>query len=169
MMKQIDYEYYEWLVSEIRVPKNKTYNDLFNRMHNLEFIWTVPHDNNRLQDGLDLRVEFLNGARDRLSLNAATTLEVLVALSRRLAFTAGGDSRNWAWTLIKNLKLSKAHDPWTAQKAQSVEDILERLIWRQYQYDGSGGFFPLQYPKDDQTKVEIWYQMQAYVIEMSDS
>lgn len=168
MTNRIDYEYYEWLVSEIRVPRNKTYNDLFNRMHNLEFVWTVPHDDNRLQDGLDLRVEFLNGATSRLTLNAATTLEVLVALSRRLAFTAGGEAPYWAWQLVKNLKLAKAHDPWTERKAQSVEEILERLIWRQYQYDGSGGFFPLQYPKEDQTRVEIWYQMQAYVIEMSD-
>jgi len=42
------------------------------------------------------------------------------------------------------------------------------LIWRDYHADGRGGFFPLTNPDTDQTKVEIWYQMNAYVTEMTD-
>ena len=29
-----------------------------------------------------------------------------------------------------------------------------------------GGFFPLAFPKEDQTKVEIWYQMSGYLEEL---
>jgi hypothetical protein len=29
-----------------------------------------------------------------------------------------------------------------------------------------GGFFPLTHPNDDQRKVEIWYQMNAYLDEL---
>lgn len=165
-MTQIDYDYYEWLTSQIAIPNGRTYEELFERMHNLEFVWIVPHDNNRLQDALDLRVQYMNEFPGRLAGGSATFLEVLIALSRRTAFTAGGEAEDWAWKLLKNLRLTKAYDPWTAQKARSTEEILETVIWRTYHHSGKGGFFPLKDPFEDQTKVEIWYQMNAYVNEM---
>lgn len=166
-MKNIEYDYWDWLVLQIKIPNNKSYNDLFARMHNLEFVWTVPNDDNRLQDGLDLRYEFTGDHVLDPILGGASFLEVLIALSRRVAFTAGGDQENWAWRLIKNLKLTKKFDPLTDQNEERVDDILYSVIWRTYQYDGQGGFFPLKFPEKDQTKVEIWYQMNAYVIEMN--
>jgi hypothetical protein len=165
---EIDIDYYDWLVSQIEIPNGKNYYDLFERMHNIEFVWTVPNDDNRVQDGLDLRTEFINGRTDMLSLpNAATMLEILVSLSRRVAFTAGGEPEQWAWKLLKNLRLHKKSDPLTDEKLHHVDDILDAVIWRTYERDGRGGFFPLNHPEDDQTKVEIWYQMNTYVIEMN--
>lgn len=166
-MNQIDYEYFEWLVSQIQVPHNRTYNDLFSRMHNLEFAWIVPNDDNRVQDGLDLRHEFLDGSRKHLNLDVVTILEVLIALSQKVAFTAGGNSRQWAWRLIKNIRLNKMSDPLTADKADRIDEVLYSVVWRTYDQDGYGGFFPLKHPKEDQTKVELWFQMNAYVIEMN--
>ena len=169
-MEQVDYDYFEWLISQITIPNNKSYMELFNRMHDLEFVWTVPNDDNRVQDGLDLRSEFMNGRsrREKLALNGATILEVLIALSRRVEFTAGGEAPFWAWRLLKNLRLHKMDDPLVGMRAGRVEDILEALVWRTYERNGRGGFFPLRRATEDQTKVEIWYQMQAYVIEMQD-
>jgi hypothetical protein len=169
MIRQIDHDYYEWLISQIAVPNNKSYNDLFERMHNSEFVWTVPRDDNRVQDGLDLRGQYLNefGRRgSRLNLGGVTLLEILISLSRRVAFTAGGNEREWAWRLLENLHLNKASDPLIGKKAERVEETLYALVWRTYQWDGQGGFFPLKHAVEDQTKVEIWYQMNAYVIEM---
>jgi hypothetical protein len=165
MTNRIDY-YYDWLVSQIHIPNDNEYNHLFERMYNLEFVWTVPNDDNRVQDGLDLRTEFLNSSRGRLDLQGVSFLEVLIALSRRLAFTASGDPTIWAWKLIKNLRLNKMSDPLTHERANRVDEILDAVIWRTYSYDGQGGFFPLNFPAEDQTKVEIWYQLNAYVIEM---
>jgi hypothetical protein len=165
-MKKADYEYYQWLVSQIETPRERTYYDLFSRMHDLEFVWFVPNDDNRLQDGLDLREEFLDGKRANLHLEGATILEILVSLSRRVAFTCGGDEQRWAWRLIKNLRLNKMADPLTPEKAQRIDDILYTLVWRTYERNGQGGFFPLRRPKEDQTKVEIWYQMNAYALEL---
>lgn len=167
-MTQSDYDYYEWLVSQIRVPPNKPLTGVFERMHNLEFIWFIPNDDNRVQDGLDLRIEFLDGTNKRLDLNGVTILEVLVGLSRRVAFTAGGDAKTWAWRLLKNLKLHKCTDPLSDDQANRVDDILYSVVWRTYAADGWGGFFPLKQPSEDQTKVELWYQMNAYVIEMKE-
>jgi hypothetical protein len=166
-MKQINYDYYEWLKSQVDIPNGKSYDDLFEKMHNLEFVWTVPNDDNRVQDGLDLRPEYANGKVSDLVLEGVTFLEVLVALSRRLEFTAGGEARQWAWRLLKNLRLHKSSDPLTEARDSRVRDILDAVIWRTYERDGRGGFFPLHNPAEDQTKVEIWYQMNAYVIEMN--
>ena len=165
-LTQIDYEYYEWLTSHVGITHyGKTYNDLFEAMHNVEFHWTVPNDDNRVQDGLDLRVEFLNGRKTPLNLEGATLLEILISLSRRTAFTAGGSPKKWAWRLIKNLRLNNKSDPLTEKDLAKVNDVLDALVWRTYQKNGRGGFFPLNNPEEDQTKVEIWYQMNKYLIE----
>ena len=165
MTTKIDHDYYEWLISQIAIPNGKSYSGLFEIMHNTEFHWTVPNDDNRLVDALDLRVQFLDGRAPILDLYGATLLEVLVSLSQKTAFTAGGSPRKWAWKLIKNLRLSSKSDPLTDEDVAKISNILDTLVWRTYQPDGRGGFFPLNHPEEDQTKVEIWYQMNKYVIE----
>jgi hypothetical protein len=168
-MKQINYDYYEWLKSQVDIPNGKSYDDLFNLMHNVEFIWTVPNDDNRVQDGLDLRPEFAGNKVSDLALEGVTFLEVLISLSRRVAFTAGGEASKWAWRLIKNLRLHKMSDPLNEDnpnRFHRAQDILDAVIWRTYERDGRGGFFPLPNSIEDQTRIEIWYQMNAYVIEM---
>lgn len=165
-MTRADYEYYEWLVSQITIPNNKTYLELFERMHNFEFIWIVPNDDNRIQDGFDLRSEFFNGSRQRLINKKASFLEVLIGLSRHVAFTGGGNSGVWAWKLIKNLRLNRMSDPLIGEQIAKVDDILDTVIWRTYSKSGQGGFFPLKQNPSDQTKIEIWYQMNAYINEM---
>lgn len=165
-MNQVDVDYFEWLTLQIVVPREKRFVGLFERMHSLEFIWTVPHDNNRLQDGLDLRYEFLDGSRKQMVLTGVTILEVLIGLSRRVAFIAGGDEYIWPWRLIKNLKLNKMSDPLSTENANRIDNILETLVWRTYSSDGRGGFFPLRNAEEDQTQIEIWYQMNNYVNEM---
>lgn len=166
-MNQIDVDYFEWLASQIASPKGKSFTGLLERMHSLEFVWTVPHDENRLHDGLDLRYEFLDGSSKKMVLKGGTILEVLVGLSRRVAFTAGGDEYIWAWRLIKNLRLNRMSDPLSTENANRIDDILEALVWRTYSPNGRGGFFPLRHPTEDQREVEIWYQMNSYVNEIN--
>ena len=164
-----DVEYYEWLVDQIHIPNGKSYLGLFEALHNFEFHWTIPHDDNRMQDGLDLRYEYLGEDKKKLSLQGVTLLEILVSLSKRTAFTAGGIPKRWAWKLLKNLRLTSKSDPLTEADLLRINDVLDGLVWRTYHQDGRGGFFPLQFPEEDQTKVEIWYQMNKYVIERSRS
>ena len=164
-LTKIDYDYFEWLISHIAIPNGKNYSHLFEVMHNTEFHWIVPNDDNRIQDGIDLRGRFLDGKKKVIHLEGATLLEILVSLSQKVAFTAGGEPRRWAWKLLKNLRLTKMPDPLTEQDLERINDILDALIWRTYKADGRGGFFPLNHPEEDQTKVEIWYQMNKYVIE----
>lgn len=140
-------------------------------MHQKEFVWLVPNDDNRVNDALDLRTEFINEhhSRRRLTIESfgpCSVLELLIGLSRRLAFHAGGESEGWAWQLLNNLGLLGMKDPISKLKIEEAHKILDDLIWRQYRPDGIGGFFPLSFPSTDQTKLEIWYQMHAYVLEI---
>ena len=166
----IDVEYYEWLISQIKVGPKKEFLGLFEIMHNTQFTWFVPNDDNRVKDGKHLRQDFFRfvhkGRKRVLSLEWVSVLEVIVALSRRIAFQTGEPAELWAWRLIKNLGLHKASDPLSAQKTIYVQTVLDDLIWRNYEANGSGGFFPLERTVKDQTKVEIWYQMQEYVMEL---
>jgi len=148
---------------------NETYLDLLNLMYRKEFVWLIPNDDNRVADGLDLRAEWFdnNGvSRTVMEFGPCTFLEVLISLSRRLEFMADESAEGWAWQLIINLGLHRMRDPLSRYKTQRVDDILETVIWRTYDIDGSGGFFPLARPNDDQRKIELWYQMNSYVGEL---
>lgn len=165
-------QYFGWLKSQIAIDygreTSKTCDGLFAWLHSKEFVWIIPNDDNRVEDGLDLRTEFLGGAHYEILQNGVSILEVLVSLSRRLAFNAEGDPTKWAWQLIVNLELHKFADPLTNRDEDKIEETLERLIWRQFHPDGQGSFFPLKVAKEDQTKIELWYQMSAYINENVD-
>lgn len=166
-------DYLRWLGPQLRDEHsnpNKTYEELLTLMFEKEFVWIVPHDDNRIVDGLDLRAEFAHVNNIRLNnlrgLGPCSFLEVLIGLSRRLAFAVGGQPPGWAWQLLNNLELHRMADPLTRPKRDKVNDILDAVIWRNYDPDGTGGFFPLAWPEEDMTKVELWYQMNAYVEEL---
>jgi hypothetical protein len=169
-----DEPYYEWLISQIEFPINfrETFDELLHRLHETEFVWTIPGDDNRVQDGKDLRTDFrykVDMPNDFPELEFkpfVSVLEIIIAVSRILEFVAGGQAPGWAWRLIDNLGLNHFYDPLDAEKISAVDETLATLIWRTYDRNGKGGFFPLLFPEEDQTKVEIWYQLNAYINEI---
>lgn len=161
-------DYLRWLEPQLRDEHAPTesYWGLINLLFDKEFRWSVPHDDNRCADGLALREEFGFASRQSERLGPCSFLEVLIGLSRRLAFVAGGDAPGWAWQLMSNLELHRMSDPLTRRKQERVEDIMNTVIERRYSPDGQGGFFPLAWPDDDQTRIELWYQLNAFVSEL---
>jgi hypothetical protein len=159
--------YLGWLESQVGVDQQpRSYYDLMMLLAKKEFLWLIPHDDNRIVDGLEVREMFYEETGLIGELGPCSVLEVLVALSRRLAFVADGSESGWAWQLICNLELDKLSDPIGPRKGVRVEEILETLIWRTYSEDGQGGFFPLAWPEQDQRDVELWYQMSFYADEI---
>lgn len=181
MSKSLGELYLEWLSLQVNVQHGRTtdkdFSDLFRLLNKTEFVWNVPNDDNRVADGLDLRMEFINyvgeqglaadDANAHLT-DGASVLEVLIGLSRRLSFEADGTAEGWAWQLIENLGLNLMFNPMTRRKQTFVEGVLADLVWRHYKPDGQGGFFPLIQPKKDQRKVELWYQMSEYIGEIAE-
>jgi hypothetical protein len=166
-------DYLRWLEPQLRDEHGnpeKSYWELLNIMFEKEFRYVIDLDENRMVDGLDLRVEY---AREHLlrpyaleDIGPCSFLEVLIALSRRMAFIAGEEAPGWAWQLLINLELHRMADPLTRSKHNRVQEILDNVILRRYSPDGTGGFFPLSWPDDDQTQIELWYQMNSYVVEL---
>lgn len=180
-------DYLRWLEPQIREDDglsnpNREFWGLLALMYEKEFRPLVANDDNRWMDGLELRTEFCNDFRVRMSARRrepyrsfldkelpnppCSFLEVLIGISRRFSFTAGGSAPGWAWVLLNNLNLHRMADPLSRGKARRAADIIEVCTSRNYEPDGSGGFFPLQDPQEDQRQVEIWYQMAAYIGEM---
>lgn len=170
-----DEAYLRWLYHQVADAKarspRRTYWSLFRVLYTKEFIWLIPNDDNRVEDGRDLRNEFLDDhgmtprdvGRDWMTMGCSF-LELLIGLSRRLSFEAEGDAAEWFWHLLEMLELNEYNDARKIPEAR-VDDILDAVIWRTYQSDGLGGLFPLRMANEDQTEVEIWYQLNAYLLE----
>ena len=172
MPPPLDELYFRWLYSQVgsveATNRSKTYWKLLKQLHIKEFVWIVPNDDNRAEDGRDLRLEFLDEegvtpSSDWLRLGCSM-FELLVGLSRRLSFQADGEPRGWFWHLMDNLGLRIYSDA-KIVSTDRIDEILERVIWRTYESDGTGGLFPLKYPAKDQREVELWYQLSAYLLE----
>lgn len=171
----LDELYLVWLYGQvanttIKAPR-KTYWDLMRALFTTEFVWFVPNDDARVEDGRELRSEFLYDAEipevdpDWMD-QGCSFLEMLIALSRRVAFQTDNSASYWFWRLIDNLGLGECNDMHKGHLADIVEEVTDRITFRTYDPDGRGGLFPLKHADMDQTKVEIWFQMQAYVLEL---
>ena len=93
-------------------------------------------------------------------------LELLVVLARALAFEMDDPADIWFWHLIDVMDLARFNDlEYDDEAAEIVAQTLDRIIWRRYNDHGQGGLFPLRDPVEDQRDVELWYQLNAYLIE----
>jgi hypothetical protein len=140
--------YFQWLYRQVGKGgnnRNKTTWKPLRQLYQKEFVWLTPNDDNRVADGVDLRWEFVNYSQlsevdARWMGMGCSVLEMLIGLSRRLAFQTSQKPEHWFWVLMA-------------------------LIYRNYSPSGRGGLFPLRHPDEDQRGVEIWYQMAAYLYE----
>lgn len=173
MTAYLDDAYFGWLYAQIAPSRSRspsrTYWNLCRLLYTKEFYWFVPNDDNRLTDGKELRNEFLQAegidVRDQQWMNLECSMfELIIGLSHRLAFETDTKPHIWFWELMENLDLHKYNDRANIPPAR-VTRILERVIWRTYEFDGTGGLFPLVYPEYDQRWVELWYQLGAYLLE----
>ena len=165
MNDRTEAKYFRWLMSQCTPDIEANYDDLFLQLYQKEFVWVIPNDDNRIQDGLDVRKQWYEN-RGSIPEQGVSFLEVVIGLSRRLAFNAGGDDEIWAWQLLTNIGLDKKKGKNSRHSKMDIDEILDRVIWRTYQPNGVGGFFPLRETELDQTSVELWYQMNAYIEEL---
>lgn len=177
MSAHLDERYFNWLYGQVCSVRSKSpaksYRNLLHVLYTKEFIWLVPNDDNRVEDGKELRYEFLDQEgirveeRDQFWLDLGCSfLELLIGVSRRLEFETDRDCASWFWELLENLGLDGLNDK-ADLNLDEIDEILERVTWRTYSYDGTGGLFPLEHSTNDQRKVEIWYQLSSYILERS--
>ena len=171
---RVNDEYFEWmceLIDSSRFSRRVSYEKLLAHLHNIEFTWIVPMDDNRADDGIQLRRRFALMREDMSLTNyikgPCSVLEMMTALAIRceeniMDDTALGDrTGQWFWGMIHNLGLS----PMTDSKFDRdyVDDVIARLLNREYEPDGSGGLFTVRHCPHDLRTVEIWCQLSWYL------
>lgn len=172
----LDDRYLEWIYGQIGAVRNrnpaKSYWRLAKQLYTVPFYYFVPNDDNRAADGCEMRMEFI----DELGLQEivdpawiameCSMLEMLVGLARRAAFETYSDAGTWFRLFMRNLDLMGYTDAvWNTTIEREVNNTLERVMHRRYRANGVGGLFPLRLPGRDQRKVELWYQLSAYLLE----
>ena len=165
--------YFDYLCREVGIggPKGRPYRHLAYYLLDFPFESTLSGDLNREADGMVMR-EGYSDAPD----GVCSVFEVLVALCRSMKYMSDGmmkkgenEASEWFMEMITNLGISAMTDEqWDEYPSDASRVVTDQVrIWldREYEYDGTGGIFPLEHPHDDQTKVELWYQMNAYLME----
>lgn len=170
----LDELYFKWLYRQVADPDIPdgplTYWRVLKVLFQKEFEAIVEYDENRIEDGKALRIRFLEDQglpfdedQNWIELGCSM-LELMVGLADRLAFEADGTVHYWFWHLMRNIGLDGYHDRRRLPRAH-INNILDDVIYRDYRPNGEGGFFPLQNPREDQRRVELWAQLSAYVLE----
>jgi len=170
-------EYFEWLAEKVHAKEHDSM-QLVKTLFETAFIVIVPNDENRSDDGLDLREDWLDVCGlsvDPLMGKSANLLEVLIALSIHFddlmpAPVTHTEAKHrpskWFWEMLKNADVHEfTDDYWNVKYANELRYMLDAIMKRLYDYNGIGGFFPLRNPKKDQRDVELWYQMNDYIME----
>lgn len=180
MRNDIEYEYFEWLMdlSESLSPSQVSYRKLFEYLYSREFYSDVGNDDNRIEDGKNLRLRFAESNdswtyRDiylYLYNYPCSVLEMMVALAFRCEENIMGDydigdrTGVWFMTMLKSLHLNKMVD--SSYNENHVAEIIDIFLNHEYEPNGDGGLFTLKNPPQDMRTAEIWYQLCWYLNEI---
>lgn len=162
-------EYFEWLydmVCGMNGSEVTSFRRLLARLHSTQFVYILPRDRNRAEDGVNLRRRF--SAIDAHLLDGpCSVLEMMVALAIRCEETimdstaTGNRTEQWFWNMIGNLGLSGMTD--ANFDRRYVDECIKRFLNRDYEPDGRGGLFRIRNCDSDLRDVEIWYQLCWYL------
>ena len=136
-------------------------------LHNSPFEPSVERDENRYEDGLTLRRAFafesdISHVPDDWFNKECSFFEMMVALSERLGMHIDADTSVTFWHLMRNIGLNKMSEvPET-----EIEKIVSRINGRTFDRDGKGSLFPLRVATRDQRHIEMYAQMQDYIMEL---
>ena len=186
-------EYFNWLDGTLLLELNNSqvlgnpdlisYHFLFRTLANHHYFWSVPNDDNRKIDGLDLRSKFklvfkqnhpniddeiIEVTLDRTKLTSpCSILEFLIGVAYRMeSINDRKNMQNWFYELLCNLNLAGFIDDGFIYPdyLHKIHKICDDINNRKYSINGKGGLFPIEKTKKDQRKNEIWAQMNEYLM-----
>jgi hypothetical protein len=170
---RVNDEYFEWLCELIdskRFSKRVSYRKLLMHLHDIEFTWFIQRDENRADDGIQLRRRYALFLEDmsiqRYLYGPCSVLEMMVALAVRCEeymddVQMGNRTGQWFWGMIHSLGLSPMND--AKFDKGFVDDVIARFLNRDYEPDGRGGLFTVKHYDRDMRTVEIWSQLNWYL------
>ena len=180
--EELNDEYLEWMYNIVCDDNyaDTTYHYLFACLYDIEFIYVMPMDASRAEDGVDLRYRFgYDRGYDQtliasyLDDHPCSVLEMMVALSIRCEEhimdnpDLGNRVGQWFWTMIVNLELGEMTD--SKFDVDYVENQVCRFMYRDIERDGKGGLFRIHNPRRDMRTADIWYQLNWYLSETTET
>lgn len=166
-------DYFDWMYEIVcgdRYSDSVSFRKLLGYLHNTEFVWSIPMDENRACDGMDLRYRFArrrSGVEEMYLKGPCSVLEMMVALSIRCEVEImdnplmGDRTQQWFWGMIANLGLGSMTD--NRFDEEYVQRVLDQFLNREYEPNGRGGLFTVRNCDRDLRTVEIWYQLNWYL------
>lgn len=168
-------EYPLFLMDKIHLWTNSSYDHyhkLCEFLDTIPYRWSIDLDENRMLDAMTLREEYidLHGGRGRAFVNGEVSVfEVLVALSIRMehiCYDSEDDKTGERFIeMIHNLAIQFNNLRWNDEVQKTVEERVRVWLDREFDRFGYGSPFPNKRAKEDQRKVELWYQMNKYIVD----
>ena len=169
--------YFEWLCCLVENEKyggGQSYTKLFSYLHETEFIYSIPMDANRFEDGVDLRYRFAYECRhdnrivsSYLDDRPCSVFEMMVALSLKCEEHImcdpdfGDRTREWFWVMLKSMKLDMMDN--SDFDEEYVQKAVVKCLNHKYTKNGRGGFFTIANCRYDLRTVDIWRQLCWYL------
>ena len=154
--------YFDWLMAIVGGPGE--YKDVIDVLWSTEYWSDIPNDENRANDGLELRYFYEEETGFECEKNGAcTVLEMMIALANRMenAFfydpKVGNRTNLWFWEMFYNAGFANFGK--NGQKKWPFAHFLQKFLARK-----SGTFFfEIDKKPENWAKIEVWKQVCAHV------
>lgn len=162
--------YHQWLYDKVMLSPR--YTSLLKELDRHDYIWHLPMDANRYEQGVALRYRFGAecGIDDQeiaslIDIRPCSILEMLVALvlciSERILDDGDWETKKIFMTILNNLGLSEYTDySFTVESVDEVWAILDSFS------EGKLYLFPTN--GEDMSNVDLWYQAHRYLLKEGD-
>lgn len=177
MRRSLVNDYINWMYEFVEDDRRGPCSRLFSHLYDVDFRYSILHDENRFADGVKLRYRFGHEndisqpiIASSLDNRPCSVLEMLIALTLRceediMTDTDIGDrTAYWFWEMLDNLGIGHMND--FKYDEDIVDDAINRFLDREYGPRGEGGLFYVENPKRDMRNVELWYQMSWHLSEL---
>ena len=180
-LSYLELYYFEWICDLVCDKRHKVifYQKFLKHLHSIEFFYILEMDENSAIHGEELRRRFGydNGIpqkdiKEQLCNKPCSVLEMMVALAliceERIMDDPeiGNRTSEWFWGMVDNLGLGGM--TYSKYDGAYIDEVITRLLNREYEPNGEGGLFTLHNCEHDLRTVDIWYQMMWWLNENYD-
>ena len=168
-------EYFAWMCELVDCKGYER--RLLAHLHEVDFIYTMPMDGNRADDGVNLRYRFGSdrGYDDAMIATClddrdCSVFEMMVALAVRCEEhimddpDVGDQTARWFWAMVDSLGLNNMTG--SNYNKLYVDTTIDIFLNREYKRNGEGGLFTIADNNCDMRSMEIWYQLCRYLDEI---
>jgi hypothetical protein len=164
--------YLNWLINII-MPDEDGYKKLITALFETDYCPYFEEDKNRYEDGMSLRYEFFitneideHTAYVEFGNPPCTMLEMMIALAKRMCDVIGETPTVWFKQMLSSLQILYMNDDNLFNKT-TFDNVMYTFMTNSYEPNGQGGLFTLEHYMGDIRHIEIWYQMNAFVNEIT--